>query len=72
MGLAQKLMLHFEQSLDHSYGVFLFTTADNFGALRFYEKMHYQRIGVLPSYVLPGIDEVIYFKPKDQLTLDIK
>ena len=34
----------------------------NAGARRFYEREGYARVGELPSYVLPGVNELLYFK----------
>ncbi len=34
----------------------------NAGGQRFYEREGYARVGELPSYVLPGVNELLYFK----------
>ena len=41
---------------------FLLASRDNAGAHRFYERHGYLRVGVLPSLVLPGEDEVLFWK----------
>ena len=44
-------------------GLLLLCTTDNVVARAFYERAGYQRVGELPGYVGPGLDETIYFKP---------
>jgi ribosomal protein S18 acetylase RimI-like enzyme len=44
-------------------GIVLLAAADNPGAHRFYERLGYKHVGVLPDYVAPGLHERIYFKP---------
>jgi ribosomal protein S18 acetylase RimI-like enzyme len=34
----------------------------NTGARRFYEREGYAQVGELPAYVLPDVNEVLYFK----------
>lgn len=41
---------------------FLLTSESNAGAQRFYERYGYRRVGLLPSLVLPGEDEALYWK----------
>ncbi|MCK5797503.1 MAG: GNAT family N-acetyltransferase [Deltaproteobacteria bacterium] len=45
-------------------GLLLLCTADNAAARRFYEHLGYRSMGLLPGYVIPEIDEVIYYKPR--------
>ena len=41
---------------------FLLASQGNAGAHRFYERHGYRRVGLLPSLVLPGEDEVMFWK----------
>jgi GNAT superfamily N-acetyltransferase len=43
--------------------LYLLATVDNSGARRFYERLGYRHVGVLPALVAPGIDEALYHKP---------
>lgn len=36
----------------------------NAGGRRFYERHGYREVGRLPGYVLPGVDEIIYWRRK--------
>jgi len=42
--------------------IFLLVSDFNAPAIEFYEKMGYQRIGIIEDYVVPGIDEILYRK----------
>jgi ribosomal protein S18 acetylase RimI-like enzyme len=46
-------------------GLVLLVSRGNVEAQRFYERLGYQRVGELPSYVADGLDELIYFKNKN-------
>lgn len=41
---------------------FLLVSDFNAGAIRFYEREGYARVGPLPGLVLPGVAEVLYWK----------
>lgn len=43
-------------------GIMLLCAKDNVGAQRFYERLGYERVGEVPSYVKEGLDELIYYK----------
>jgi GNAT superfamily N-acetyltransferase len=42
--------------------LFLLCSDFNGGARRFYEREGYRQVGELPAYVLPDVNEVLYFK----------
>ncbi|MBC7386515.1 MAG: GNAT family N-acetyltransferase, partial [Cryobacterium sp.] len=44
-------------------GLFLLCTHTNTGAQNFYAKLGYARVGEIPSYLRPALNEVIYWKP---------
>ncbi len=62
LGVGRALMRDLE-SRTQGRGLMLLVTADNAPARRFYERLGYDHVGTLPSYVRPGRDECIYFKP---------
>ncbi len=43
-------------------GIILLASAENAGAHRFYERLGYRQVGLLPDYVRPGLDERVYYK----------
>ncbi len=51
--------------------VFLLVSDFNAPAIRFYEKMGYQRTGVIEDYVVPGIDEILYRKSQGAIRKDL-
>jgi ribosomal protein S18 acetylase RimI-like enzyme len=59
-----RLLLSAAEALAFARGpnVFLLVSHFNDPAIRFYERMGYQRIGVIEDYVVPGIDEIFYRK----------
>lgn len=62
LGLGRALMSHNEALHLHPHGLCLLVTATNTPARRFYERLGYNQVGLLPSYVKPGIDECLYLK----------
>ena len=62
-GVGRALMADVEAAVLGKAALMLLVTKDNAAARGFYERMGYQLIGTLPSYVQPGVDECIYFKP---------
>jgi len=62
-GVGQRLLLALEQKHLQQGGIVLLASASNEPAHRFYAGMGYRQVGVLPGYVLPEMDEVIFFKP---------
>lgn len=62
-GVGAKLLEAYEAGVAKDSGhAFLLASIDNAGAHRFYERHGYRRVGVLPSLVLPGEDEVLFWK----------
>ena len=62
-GLGTALLAAYEaETARTSAHAFLLTSAQNAGAQRFYERLGYRRVGVLPSLVVPGEDEALYWK----------
>ncbi|HET6413509.1 MAG TPA: GNAT family N-acetyltransferase [Anaeromyxobacter sp.] len=62
-GLGTALLAAYEaETARASAHAFLLTSASNDGAQRFYERLGYRRVGVLPSLVVPGEDEALYWK----------
>lgn len=67
-GLGLALMRHNEQLTLSPNGLCLLVTSTNTAARQFYERLDYQQVGLLPSYVKPGIDECLYLKQPTPLT----
>ena len=62
-GIGTALLAAYEaETARASAHAFLLTSASNAGAQRFYERLGYRRVGVLPSLVVPGEDEALYWK----------
>lgn len=62
-GVGAKLLTAYEAEVARQSGhAFLLASHDNAGAHRFYERHGYRRVGVLPALVLPGEDEVLFWK----------
>jgi ribosomal protein S18 acetylase RimI-like enzyme len=65
-GIGAKL-LRFIEDLTLESGlpnVFLITTTSNEKAIKFYEKNGYKKIGRIPDFIKPGMDEFIFWKTK--------
>lgn len=61
-GVGQQLMQHLERRFLQPSGLLLLCADHNQAAQRFYQRLGYQQVGLLPDYVKPGLDERIYFK----------
>jgi GNAT superfamily N-acetyltransferase len=62
-GVGSAMMQQIEQLVrQSSKQLFLLVSDFNNDAQRFYQKWGFQRIGVVPGFVLPDIDEYIYWK----------
>ena len=60
-GIGQQLLEVAEKLTRQSADdIFLLCADFNVDAQRFYERQGYQRVGVLPDYVMPGLTELIY------------
>jgi ribosomal protein S18 acetylase RimI-like enzyme len=63
MGLGTQLLQHIEvECRADSDRLFLLVSAFNTSAQQFYEHNGYQQIGRIPSYILAGVDELLYYK----------
>ena len=62
-GVGQLLLRAAEEAARSSLPELSLLCSDfNEGGHRFYRREGYLRVGELPSYVLPGVNEVLYFK----------
>jgi ribosomal protein S18 acetylase RimI-like enzyme len=58
--------------MDHAEGeifregvgdIFLLVSDFNEDAQRFYQRLGYRQVGAIPDYILPGVAELIFYKP---------
>jgi ribosomal protein S18 acetylase RimI-like enzyme len=61
-GVGARLLAEVETAVYPSGELFLLVSEFNQAAQRFYESHGYARVGKLPGYVKPDIDELIYWK----------
>ena len=61
-GLGRSLMAQVERQALNPHGLCLLVTSTNMSARAFYEALGYAQVGLLPSYVKPGVDECLYYK----------
>lgn len=62
-GIGAQLLAAYEaETARTSAHSFLLTSDSNAGAQRFYERAGYRRVGLLPSLVVEGEDETLYWK----------
>ncbi len=62
-GIGAALLRAFEAETGRiSRHAFLLVSDFNSGAMRFYEREGYARVGALPGLVLPDVEEVLYWK----------
>jgi ribosomal protein S18 acetylase RimI-like enzyme len=62
-GLGAALLAAYEaETARRSAHSFLLASESNLGAQRFYERLGYRRVGTLPSLVVAGEDEALYWK----------
>lgn len=63
LGVGTGLLAAYEAEVARASGhSFLLTSETNVEAQRFYERQGYKRVGTLPSLVVPGEDEALYWK----------
>jgi ribosomal protein S18 acetylase RimI-like enzyme len=62
-GVGRALLEHLEAAHLHPNGIFLLATDVNIDAHSFYSKIGYKKIGEIPDYVAPGLNEFIFHKP---------
>jgi ribosomal protein S18 acetylase RimI-like enzyme len=65
-GVGRRLVEALEATHLRHGGIMLLASADNEAAQRFYERLGYRQVGLLPSYVVPELDELIFFKPSSR------
>lgn len=66
-GIGGALLAHAETALFATSSSILLLVSDfNGEAQRFYQRLGYTQVGVLPDYVVPGVNELIYYKRKRQ------
>lgn len=62
-GIGGKVIKYIEDLIFESYpNVFVFAASFNEGAIRFYERHGYERVGVFKDYVVEGSDEILFRK----------
>lgn len=62
-GLGAELLRAYEEATSRaSAHAFLLASRENQAAQRFYQRHGYQEVGLLPSLVIPGQDELLYWK----------
>lgn len=62
-GIGSALLVAYEAAVAaQSRHTFLLCSDFNVGAQRFYERHRYSQVGRLPSFVVAGVDELIYWK----------
>lgn len=61
-GVGRSLIADLEQRHLQRAGVVLLCTADNHPAQAFYQRLGYQQVGRLDGYVLPELDELVFYK----------
>lgn len=62
-GVGRGLVAELEARHLHPCGIVLLCAVGNVAAAGFYARLGYLEAGRLPSYVGPGLDERIFFKP---------
>lgn len=66
-GVGRQLLDAVEKKVfEHAGDLFALVNVDNHAAQRFYERLGYRRVGELPDYVGPGLNEYIYRKQRHQ------
>ena len=62
-GIGRELLAAYEaETVRSSAHAFLLTSESNAGAQRFYERAGYRQVGLLPSLVVKGENEALYWK----------
>ena len=65
MGVGRALMAQGEAAMFQEVdAVFLLVSHFNQAAQAFYRRLGYRQVGRLPGYVLPDVDELIFFKKR--------
>lgn len=64
-GLGAALLAAYERETASAPGGWSLLVSDfNEGAQRFYARHGYTQVGRLPGFVLPGVDELLFWKPR--------
>lgn len=61
-GIGRALMNNLEANFLTPNGLFLLATHTNIEAHQFYTRLGYRRVGEILDYVMPGLDEIIFYK----------
>jgi len=61
-GVGHALVAALEETHLRRGGIFVLVSRDNEEAQRFYETLGYQNTGVLPGYLRPDLDELVFYK----------
>lgn len=62
-GIGGRVIAYIEKLIFESYpNVFVFAASFNEGAIRFYERHGYERVGTFKDYVVRGSDEILFRK----------
>lgn len=66
-GIGEALMAHAEAAMFAAVeSIFLLVSDFNDAAQRFYQRLGYQQVGAIPEFVLPGVNELIFYKRKGE------
>jgi ribosomal protein S18 acetylase RimI-like enzyme len=64
-GLGARLLEAYEAACGAPGGGWFLLTSDfNTAAQRFYERHGYRRVGQLPDFAVPGVSELVFWKPR--------
>jgi len=69
MGIGKKFLAVFIGLAEQSGApnMFIMTSTFNVRAKKLYESVGFKKIGVIPSYLLAGIDEIMFVRPNSKL-----
>jgi ribosomal protein S18 acetylase RimI-like enzyme len=64
-GLGARLLAAYEAGCGAPTGGYFLLTSDfNTGAQRFYQRHGYRQVGQLPDFAVPGVSELVFWKPR--------
>ena len=69
MGIGKKFLSVFIGLAEQSGApnMFIMTSTFNIRAKQLYESVGFKKIGIIPDYLIKGIDEIIFVRPNKQL-----